>query len=58
MANNPLTSYKTKLLINMFLDSGTEHFSADDIYISEETLMKEDGDYLLQEDSSKIILGG
>ncbi len=33
--NKPLASYSTKLLIDMFLDSGTRLFSGDDIYINE-----------------------
>ncbi len=33
--NKPLAKYSTKILIDMMFDSGTKHFSTEDIYIEE-----------------------
>ena len=33
--NMPLAKYNTRILIDMLLDSGTKHFSTEDIYITE-----------------------
>lgn len=55
--NVPLSKYSTRILIDMMLDSGTQRFSTEDIYITEPAgLITEWGDQLITEGGDKIVV--